>query len=56
MTSLQMAFDYIDGFANRLMQASKIPGLAIALTDREQLLRVSTYGLADVAAGRCRRG
>lgn len=52
LTGLQMAFDYIDLFAARLMQAANIPGLAIALTDREHLLRVSSYGFADVAARR----
>jgi D-alanyl-D-alanine carboxypeptidase len=50
LTSLQRAFDSIDHFAERSIQEANIPGLAIALTDRQKLLRVSTYGLADIAA------
>ncbi|NJO83879.1 MAG: beta-lactamase family protein [Blastochloris sp.] len=33
----------------RLNEAN-LPGLSIAVTDRRQLLRVSTYGFADIAA------
>ncbi|MDH3603536.1 MAG: beta-lactamase family protein, partial [Candidatus Tectomicrobia bacterium] len=50
MTRYQKAFDSIDQFAERSMKDLLMPGLAIALTDREKLLRVSTYGFADVAA------
>jgi CubicO group peptidase (beta-lactamase class C family) len=50
LTGLWMVFDYIDHCADRLMQEANIPGMAIALTDRENLLRVSSYGFADVAA------
>jgi len=32
------------------MKADNIPGMAIAITDRERLLRVYTYGFADIAA------
>jgi len=32
------------------MQPANIPGLALALTGRDRLLHVSTYGLADLAA------
>lgn len=32
------------------MKEDNIPGLAIAVTDQEKLLRVSTYGFADIAA------
>lgn len=49
MTRFQNAFDYIDQYAEQLMQAMHIPGLAIAVTDREHTLRLSTYGLADIA-------
>jgi len=48
-----MALDDIDHVAARLMQEANLPGLAIALTDREKLLRVSTYGFADVSARLC---
>jgi len=50
LVSLQSAFKHIDQFAELKMKEANIPGLAIALTDREKLLRVSTYGFADVAA------
>ena len=50
MTSLQSAFDALDHFAERSLHEANLPGLAIALTDRQKLLRVLTYGLADVAA------
>jgi CubicO group peptidase (beta-lactamase class C family) len=50
LVHLQQVFDSIDRFAEQLMHAAHIPGLAIGLTDREQLLRVSTYGVADIAA------
>ena len=50
MASYQKAFDAIDQFIEHRIKASNIPGLAMALTDREKLLRVSTYGFADVAA------
>jgi D-alanyl-D-alanine carboxypeptidase len=44
------AFERLDQFIAQNMKASKIPGMAVAVTDRERLLRVSTYGYADVAA------
>ena len=50
MIDLQKAFKYIDQYAERRMKEDNIPGLAIAVTDREKLLRVSTYGYADIAA------
>jgi CubicO group peptidase (beta-lactamase class C family) len=49
LTSLQRAFDAIDHFAERGLNEANIPGLAIALTDRQKLLWVSTYGFANVA-------
>lgn len=50
LTCLQKAFDAINHFAKRSLKEANLPGLAIALTDRHNLLRVLTYGLADVAA------
>ncbi len=50
MASLQTAFKHIAQFAELRIEEANIPGLAIAVTDREKLLRVSTYGFADVAA------
>lgn len=50
MADYQEAFARLDGYIEQKMQADQIPGLALALTDREHLLRVSTYGFADLAA------
>ena len=50
MADYQEAFARLDEFIEQKMQADQIPGLALALTDREHLLRVSTYGFADPAA------
>jgi CubicO group peptidase (beta-lactamase class C family) len=49
LSSLQRAFDAIDRFVKSRINEDNIPGLAMALTDRHQLLWVSTYGLANVA-------
>jgi CubicO group peptidase (beta-lactamase class C family) len=40
----------LDQRAEQLIEAHGIPGLAVALTDREGLLAVRTYGFGDVAA------
>jgi D-alanyl-D-alanine carboxypeptidase len=50
LISLQTAFEHIDQFLKLKMKETQIPGMAIAVTDREKLLRVSTYGFADIAA------
>jgi CubicO group peptidase (beta-lactamase class C family) len=52
LTSLQNAYDHIDQYAEQLMQEGNIPGLVIALTDRHNLLRISTYGVTDLDAQR----
>jgi len=51
MNPLHEAFDQLDAFIVRVMQSYNTPGLALALTDREKLLRVSAYGYADIARG-----
>jgi len=40
----------LDRFIERQMRATGLPGMAVALTDRHRLLRVSTYGLANLEA------
>ena len=42
------AYKLIDSYAARQMKAEQVPGLVLAITDRNRLLRVSTYGYADV--------
>jgi CubicO group peptidase (beta-lactamase class C family) len=50
LTSLQKVCKHIEQFAELKMKEANIPGLAIAVTDREKLLIVSTCGFADAAA------
>ncbi|HYL97163.1 MAG TPA: serine hydrolase domain-containing protein, partial [Terriglobales bacterium] len=40
----------IDSYVARQMKAEQVPGLVLAITERNRLLRVSTYGYADVEA------
>jgi len=44
----ERAYQRLDQFALRAMQTDRTPGMAVALTGREGLLRVSTYGCADL--------
>ena len=50
MSDLEVAFDRIDRFVEQRMESVRTPGMSIGLTDRQQLLRVSTYGFADPEA------
>ena len=43
----QRAFERIDELAERTMKASCTPGMAVAITSRQGLLRLSTYGYAN---------
>jgi CubicO group peptidase (beta-lactamase class C family) len=47
---LEAAFSSLDAFVARTMREEGTPGLALAITDRDRLLRVSTYGFADIGA------
>ncbi len=47
---LTHAFARLDQVIPEQMRADNTPGMAVALTDRERLLRVTTYGFADAAA------
>ncbi len=49
MTDLEAVFQQIDTYVAQMMQAGQAPGLALALTDRNGLLRVASYGYADSA-------
>jgi len=48
MTKFKEAFTHIDRFVKQKMQIEGIPGMAVALTDRRRLLRISTYGFANL--------
>ena len=50
MTSLDRAFKEIDQFCERWMGEVNMPGLAVAITDREGLLRLATFGFSDLAS------
>jgi CubicO group peptidase (beta-lactamase class C family) len=50
MTDFEEAFKRLDQFIEQKMKLANVPGMAMAVTDREKLLRVSTYGFSDVAA------
>jgi CubicO group peptidase (beta-lactamase class C family) len=49
LADLQRAFNHIDQYVERLMQEAHVPGLTMAATDREHLLRTSAYGVVDLA-------
>ncbi len=45
---LAQAFERLDAFVAQSMREHGTPGVAIAITDREHLVKVLTYGYADV--------
>ena len=49
---LQRASELVDAFVARHMEENGTPGLALAVTSRNGLLRVATYGFADLKARR----
>ena len=50
MTGLEQAVRYIDEFLQLVIEKDGIPGMALAITDREKLVRVSSYGFAELAS------
>lgn len=50
MPDFKAVFESLDGFIKQKMETDKIPGLSVAITDRENLLHVAAYGYADLAA------
>jgi D-alanyl-D-alanine carboxypeptidase len=44
------AFKRLDQFIEQRMKVANVPGMSVAVTDRDKLLRVSSYGSADLAA------
>lgn len=50
MINFAPVYAALDRYIEERMLQANIPGMVVALTDREQLLRVSTYGFADIAA------
>ena len=52
MTSIERAFAEIDRYVEHRMREVNMPGVALAVTDRDRLLRVSTFGYADLGLGK----
>ena len=52
MTSLGKAFEAVDLYVEHRMRQVNMPGLALAVTDREKLLRSATFGYADLAVAK----
>ena len=50
MTSVQGAIEEIERYVEQRMAEVNMPGLALAVTDRDGTLKVSTFGFADIAA------
>jgi CubicO group peptidase (beta-lactamase class C family) len=47
-TRFRAAYDNIDRYVRQYMKERNAPGFALAITNRARLLRVSTYGFADI--------
>ena len=52
MTSIEHALSEIDQYVEQRMREANMPGLALAVTDREKPLRVASFGYADIFSGR----
>lgn len=50
MNNLDAVLAHLDHFIEQKMQAAGTPGLAIGLANRETLLHVATYGVAELGA------
>ena len=50
MTTIRRAIDEIEGYIERRMAEVNMPGLALAVTDRETTLKLGTFGYADLAS------
>ena len=50
MTSAQKAIEEIERYVERRMDQVNMPGMALAVTDRDTTLKIDTFGYADIAA------
>ncbi len=50
MTSAQRAIEEIERYVERRMDQVNMPGMALAVTDRDTTLKIDTFGYADIAA------
>ena len=51
MTNLESAYQAIGEYIERRMADTNMPGLALAITDREKTLHVATFGCGDLSSG-----
>ena len=52
MTSLESAVEGVESYAQARMRDAGMPGLALAITNRDELIKVTTLGFADIASRR----
>ena len=52
MTSLEKAVEEVGSYAQARMRDAGMPGLALAITNRDELIKVTTLGFADIASRR----
>ena len=52
MTSIERTFDEIDRYVEGRVREAGIPGVVLAITDREKVLRTASFGYADLSSGR----
>ena len=52
MTGLEETLEEVNRYVEQRMLEAGMPGLALGITDREELLQVATFGHADLASGR----
>ena len=50
MSSIDTAFRELDRFADQHMRAVNMPGMVIAVTDREKVLRTASFGYSDISS------
>ena len=51
MINFEHALDALDGYFAKRMESDNIPGMALAITDRERTIRTRTLGVADLSSG-----
>ena len=51
MKDLEHALDALDSYFAKRMESDNIPGMALAITDRERTIRTRTLGAADLSSG-----
>src|SRR5438270_4727508 len=45
---LEQAYKLLDAYIDREMKTQHVPGISVAITDRNGLMRISNYGFADM--------